>query len=117
MTHVLLALLFTLTVAAIDATFTPILEQATTPRATRRTGADPVTAEPTPADLTASHGLSGDQVRLLNHPSRAVVDWFETRVPSTPSTPPATSPASPSPGKPGAAQSNPDSPTNVSPGS
>jgi hypothetical protein len=32
MTQVLLALLFTLSVAAIDATFTPILEQATTPQ-------------------------------------------------------------------------------------
>jgi hypothetical protein len=42
-----------------------------------------VTADPTPADLTASHGLSGDQVRLLNHPSRAVVDWAETRVTAT----------------------------------
>jgi hypothetical protein len=42
-----------------------------------------VTADPTPASRTANAVLSGDQLRLINHPSRAVVDWAETRVTAT----------------------------------
>jgi hypothetical protein len=44
-----------------------------------------VTTDPTVnhTGRTANAVLSGDQLRLLNHPSRSVVDWFETRTLAT----------------------------------